>query len=275
MEPAAAQPARTTPPVVLRHVVAGVDGGRRAGVAAEQAIRLAAGARLTFVAVAHVVGSGPNEQAALSAERAEQALDRARRLARDAGIDADTQLVHGPHAAEALMKRATGADLLVIGAPLHGRVGGIAEGATSARVVHRAAMPVLIARRPGDATPFPQRILLATDGSGGSHHATQLALALAVAHDARITMVHAGDSSPLERRRMAEQAALVTETLDVEPVWIEPASRPAESICEAALQTRASLVVVGARGVSGLRALGSVSERVAHQAPCSVLIARG
>jgi nucleotide-binding universal stress UspA family protein len=32
------------------------------------------------------------------------------------------------------------------------------------------------------------------------------------------------------------------------------------------------LVVVGSRGVHGLRALGSVSERVAHQAHCTALI---
>jgi nucleotide-binding universal stress UspA family protein len=32
------------------------------------------------------------------------------------------------------------------------------------------------------------------------------------------------------------------------------------------------LVVVGSRGVHGLRALGSVSERVAHQAHCTALV---
>lgn len=34
------------------------------------------------------------------------------------------------------------------------------------------------------------------------------------------------------------------------------------------------LVVVGSRGLHGLTALGSVSERVAHRADCSVLVAR-
>ena len=32
------------------------------------------------------------------------------------------------------------------------------------------------------------------------------------------------------------------------------------------------LIVVGSRGVHGVRSLGSVSERVAHQAHCSVLV---
>jgi nucleotide-binding universal stress UspA family protein len=36
----------------------------------------------------------------------------------------------------------------------------------------------------------------------------------------------------------------------------------------------ADLVVVGSRGLHGLKALRSVSERVAHQAECSVLVVR-
>jgi len=40
------------------------------------------------------------------------------------------------------------------------------------------------------------------------------------------------------------------------------------------LSERAALVVVGSRGLHGLAALGSVSERVAHDARCSVLVVR-
>lgn len=47
-----------------------------------------------------------------------------------------------------------------------------------------------------------------------------------------------------------------------------------EEIAEFAGSTQASLVVIGSRGMTGLKALGSVSERVAHRAPCSVLIVR-
>ena len=41
-----------------------------------------------------------------------------------------------------------------------------------------------------------------------------------------------------------------------------------------AVQCAASLVVVGSRGLGGARSLGSVSERVAHCVPSSVLIVR-
>ena len=36
----------------------------------------------------------------------------------------------------------------------------------------------------------------------------------------------------------------------------------------------ADLLVVGSRGLHGLKSLGSVSERVAHRAACSTLIVR-
>ena len=36
----------------------------------------------------------------------------------------------------------------------------------------------------------------------------------------------------------------------------------------------ADLIVVGSRGLKGLKALGSVGERIAHQASCSVLVVR-
>ncbi len=48
--------------------------------------------------------------------------------------------------------------------------------------------------------------------------------------------------------------------------------RPVEALVDAA--SRADLLVVGSRGAGGLRALGSVSERVAHRASSSVLVVR-
>ena len=47
---------------------------------------------------------------------------------------------------------------------------------------------------------------------------------------------------------------------------------PATALVAAAAD--ADLLVVGSRGLHGFNALGSVSERVAHNARCSVLIVR-
>jgi hypothetical protein len=54
---------------------------------------------------------------------------------------------------------------------------------------------------------------------------------------------------------------------------VEPDPRPpVDALVDASRE--ADLLVVGSRGLHGLRALGSVSERIAHQAACSVLVVR-
>jgi nucleotide-binding universal stress UspA family protein len=51
-------------------------------------------------------------------------------------------------------------------------------------------------------------------------------------------------------------------------------SAPADAICQVAAEIGADLVVVGNKGMQGVRrVLGSVPNSVAHQAPCDVLIA--
>jgi nucleotide-binding universal stress UspA family protein len=51
-------------------------------------------------------------------------------------------------------------------------------------------------------------------------------------------------------------------------------SAPADAICEIAAEVDADLIVVGNKGMQGVRRiLGSVPNSVAHQAPCDVLIA--
>jgi nucleotide-binding universal stress UspA family protein len=49
---------------------------------------------------------------------------------------------------------------------------------------------------------------------------------------------------------------------------------PASAICDVAAEVNADLVVVGNKGMKGVRRLlGSVPNSVAHDAPCSVLVA--
>jgi len=49
---------------------------------------------------------------------------------------------------------------------------------------------------------------------------------------------------------------------------------PADAICEVAVQVKADLIVIGNKGMTGVRrVLGSIPNSVAHNAPCSVLIA--
>jgi nucleotide-binding universal stress UspA family protein len=51
---------------------------------------------------------------------------------------------------------------------------------------------------------------------------------------------------------------------------------PAEVIIQVANEQQADLIVVGSRGLTGIQRflLGSVSSKVSHHAPCSVMIVR-
>jgi nucleotide-binding universal stress UspA family protein len=51
---------------------------------------------------------------------------------------------------------------------------------------------------------------------------------------------------------------------------------PAEAVLSVAEETKADLIVVGNKGMTGARrfVLGSVPNNVSHHAPCSVLIVR-
>jgi len=87
-----------------------------------------------------------------------------------------------------------------------------------------------------------------------------------------------------ERRKMFAQAQRFLERLgtqlrpvDARPDVLVKWGLPLTGIVEALKKQQADLVVVGSRGLSGVRRflLGSVSEGVLNSAPCSVLISRG
>jgi nucleotide-binding universal stress UspA family protein len=131
---------------------------------------------------------------------------------------------------------------------------------------------VLVARRPRSEAPFPGRLLVATDGSEGSAAATRLAGAIARRHGSSVMQLHVNGAS--SRHAMAVEAAELRRMTGAEPVPLTETGPAHERIVAAARSQRASLVVLGSRGLRGIRALGSVSERVVHEARCSVLIAR-
>jgi nucleotide-binding universal stress UspA family protein len=86
------------------------------------------------------------------------------------------------------------------------------------------------------------------------------------------------DRDPAEARALADQLGGSTNVLDREAAeaiapGLEEHGEPAVNVLVSASES-ADLLVVGSRGLHGLKALGSVSERVAHQARSSVLVVR-
>jgi nucleotide-binding universal stress UspA family protein len=138
--------------------------------------------------------------------------------------------------------------------------------------VHRARGPVLLVRDTGDAEAFPQRIVVASDGSREPRLAGRTAADIASSGQADVTLVCVDDSETAPR--LLEQATFLRERVGREPKVVTLGGRPHQAITEIAGEIGADLLVVGTRGLHGARALASTSERLAHEAGMSVLIAR-
>jgi nucleotide-binding universal stress UspA family protein len=254
-------------------VLCGVDGSRGSAEAARQAVALSTPqARLGFLALSHTAGVGLPGQARLSEPRARAALDESARRAREAGLQASIELRDGARVSDQLLAQSAGCDLLAIGCHGGSRLGGMMLGGTATQIAHRAEVPLLIARRSAGEPDFPREILLASDGSPGSWAATRTAVRLALARDSELQVIYVPDGHPERYRELFKQMTAIERLLGYAPSFIDPPGDPVRRIAETARARQSSLIAIGKRGLRGVRALGSISERVVHRAPCSVLV---
>jgi nucleotide-binding universal stress UspA family protein len=138
---------------------------------------------------------------------------------------------------------------------------------------------------------FPKKILLATDGSEDAALATKAAIDLSKQSGAELHVVHVGRStlrrSPKEyqaaaRENIGELARAVEEAggdITESHLRIDDSQTPgneAEHITGVAEELGADLIVVGSRGLGGLKRalMGSVSESIVRHAHCPVLVMR-
>ncbi len=262
-------------PAAFGDIVCAVNGSRGSAEAARQAIALAGpGSALTFIAVFYATGTGLAETAGLGEKRARKALDEAAGLAHRTGVSAATKLRRGRSPNQVLLTESKRHELMVLGSHGGSRAGGILLGSTATRATHDASRALLVARRPvGRWRDFPTGILVATDGSAGSWAATRAAGRIGRARGSRIVVLHVPNEAPEERREVVtEQAAAIQELTGAKPTVTDGGGQVAERIVDTARSERCSLIAIGRRGLTGIRALGSVSERVVHQARCSVLV---
>jgi len=142
-------------------------------------------------------------------------------------------------------------------------------------------------------------IVVGTDGSDSAAVAVRQAAELAKAAGGTVHIVHA--YQPINMGTVAMSAGTGGSTIDVESVNAS-ITRHAETVCDHAIaiaqaegvtyethsaagdpcdalisvaeQVHADLLVVGNRGMTGMKrfVLGSVPNKISHHAPCSVLI---
>jgi nucleotide-binding universal stress UspA family protein len=246
-------------------IVCGVDGSRPSKEAAREAALLAdPGAVLAYVAVSWETGVGATAQATLTHEHAREYLHAARDAARE----------HDDDPGRRLLAFSAQQDLLVVGIHTRSRAGGIMVGSVATAALHRARIPVLVARRPPEGVDFPGRIVVASDGTPLSDGAIELTARIAARHGSHVAIIGARDHERPLRAGLAEHATQILEATGSDPVILDAPGAPHHAVAAAARDFDASLVVTGSRGLSGLASLRSVSERIAHAAPCSVLVVR-
>ena len=248
---------------VFERIVCGVDGTPASLVAVRQGLHLQGEhgsvslVAVTNFAKAAQAGMAATHAAELVQHEAETALAEAQAIAPSAA----TQLVDGDPAAS-LLKQAEveGATLIAVGSHGRRRAAGLLLGTVAARMLRDATCSVLVGR-PADNDAWPQTVVVGVDGSLESGAAFTVARSLAARLGGSVRAV-ASTKDQLDREA-AEAIAPELEEHDTPAVTaLVSGSGPAD------------LIVVGSRGLHGLKALGSVSERVAHQARSSVLVVR-
>jgi nucleotide-binding universal stress UspA family protein len=142
------------------------------------------------------------------------------------------------------------------------------------------------------------RIVVGTDGSETAGEAVRQAVGLAKLMGATLSIVSA--YAPIPERKVKDQQrdapadvqyelgpredvnlVLDAAAADARKEGIEVQTHavegdPAEGILSVAEETKADLIVVGNKGMTGARRflLGSVPNNISHHAPCSVMVVR-
>ncbi len=247
-----------------------VDGGEGSFAAVEQAAKLVGpGGSLTVLIVTKLrTGIGQ-----MPVESATEMVDRANMLADQAGVSCRIEVDPAGPVHEIVADWASVHDLLAIGAPPKLLLAGMLFSGVTDTAIRSLSTPLLIARPVRAAARFGERMLVASDGLGGSDELVAFASRVAGEGRSALTLIHAlGRHSIARRSRIDAQAqSIQPEGIDGDPAVIESGSAD-DTIIAACTRLGASLVVMSSRRRSGLSVLGSVSRRVVHHGDCSVLL---
>jgi nucleotide-binding universal stress UspA family protein len=244
-------------------------------------------------------GPAPVREAAEAALR--RVAEGARRILARRWPEARVSVVERP-AVDAILgeARRRGARTIVVGSHGYGALGRLLLGSVSRTVVHGASCPVLVVR----GRPRPVRhLVLGVDGSPNAQRAAAYVAELTPPPGGRVTLVRVVPREEISLRPPLPPAAMAIARSRVAVVNAERArvarreleavarllrragwrvrprvclGAPVDALLATVRSARAQVLVVGARGVAGLRRLllGSVAEGVLTHAPGPVLIVR-
>lgn len=198
-------------------------------------------------------------------------------------------------------------DMAILGSRGLSRISGLLLGSVSEWVLNDASCSVLIGRPTARKTKSSSslNVVLATDGSRDAWKAVDVLKSFEFSVETGVTLLHvvkkkvyetgqvvgSAGKSRTEFAKLAKDLCgdrgsagvrLLKETKDAlssTALKIQEClafGHEAQEILKAARLQKADLVIVGSKGLTGLRRLlmGSVAHTVSHHAPCSVLVVR-
>ena len=151
------------------------------------------------------------------------------------------------------------ATVLALGGRRSSRFLGIMLGDTGTELVHDAACSALLSCPSRGGEWRPRKIVVGLDSSNDARGALKVADEVASVHGGEVEVISATGGKAIERG---------AEWSDRVQTWDR--AHPVAALVDRS--RHADLVVVGSRGLHGVGSIGSVSERLAHQAHCTALI---
>ena len=200
-------------------------------------------------------------------------------------------MVRTGQASEEILRTAeeTKADIVVVGSRGLSGMHIFLLGSVSQKMIEYAPCSVLVVKQPKKSKPAAiKKVLLATDGSEYAYAAAMLLSTFKFQTDVEIILLNVRNhpswsarSEELEQMRLAYAEHAITSTLDcltseAKTSVVVREGDPSEQIISTASEMSADLIVVGSRGLSGVKRflLGSVSQRVCYHSDKPVIVVR-
>lgn len=225
-------------------------------------------------------------------------------ILKNLGANISTEVTTG-HPADAILAAAAQADhdLIVMGNRGMKAIGALLLGSVTRAVAISSPKSVLVVKPPQGKSGGPLKVLFATDGSDCARETEKLLVSLPFPKDTTMTAVNVSVSTYMEipdrfypemddrikkivagmkeveskhAEEVLDQARTALKDKFRNVATLMKSGEPSEQILQAERETGADVIVLGSRGMRGVRGmLGSVARNVLGHADCSVLICKG
>ncbi|MBI2077750.1 MAG: universal stress protein [Euryarchaeota archaeon] len=278
-------------PLGFRRILVATDGSEASehAVSWAAAVAKACGSSVRVLAVVApetaynaLADTGPLQVARVQFQeddrRAHEAIAVAQQHLLALGVRAEATVTYGyPESEIGRDARSWAADLVIVGSHSRAALGRWMLGSVADAVKDHVEAAVLVARTPAP----PTRMLAGIDGSDSSRRAAGIAMRIARRWKAFVHLEHVYDApvfGPIQPDFERTLAGLHGGSGELEPgiTYHVGFGRPADTLVLEARRRDCGLIVVGSRGLGTLRRafLGSVSNRIVHEAPMSVLVVK-